>query len=569
MKRIVTTLALLCVLAGVSCAQTVQISWDAPVSTADPIAGYSVYRQAADGSFVMLNNLNGSIATTSFLDHSVTGGGTYVYMVESVDVSGVDSAPSGTVSVFVPPSAVLVEAVAVSLAPGILIPSNFVGISEGHGDVADLGAQTPPGLNVPYYNLLKNLTVAGTSPLVIRVEGDLMSPTATLPGVNGGIAQEPQTTVLPVLQRMAGEGWMHFILGVDMASDQPAWAAAEVTAYLKNVPVSKIDAFEIGNEPDNYVGQGYRPATPVLWGVTDYVTEWNTWTAAMTAAAKVPIPFEGPATAGSSYLAATIADMPASFKVALYGQHAYPYGNSPSNAADVLMLPAASLKTAGGYGKYVPQVAVPFRLTETNSVSGGGQAGISNTFQSALWLIDTAFNEAQAGMAGINFHTGQYTNYNLWEFTASPLTVNGVTARQLLTVNAPYYGMLVLSQLTGNQAHLLSTTASVANPLLSSWATIDSTGKVHVVLINKSEQNAVTVPLTVPGFKSASARLLTAPSYTSVTGITLGGQTFDGSTNGKIQGTAVKYPVTSAKAAPGVFTVSVPMASAVILTVSP
>jgi len=551
-------------------AQSVVLNWTA--TTGGTVAPYSYvpYKVAnpcpatVDLTQQTWTALPATTATTA-TDSSVVLNSTDCYMVETVDADGVNSSPSNTVQVVVSPPPSTNIAVEINLTPGLAIPGNFVGLSEPHGDIADLGAVLPAvGINNPYYNLLKNLTVAGANPLQIRVVGDLMSPTATLPGVNGGIVQEPQTTVLPVLQRMASEGWMHFILGVDLASNQPAWAAAEVQAYLKNVPVAKIDAFEIGNEPDNYLGQGYRTGT---YGAPQYLADWSTWQAAMVKAAGKPLVFEGPAAAGSSYSAVTIAAIPTTFPVGIYGQHAYIAGNSTANTPDMLLQPAASAKIAGLYGKYVPQVGpIPYRISEMNSVSGGGQAGISNTFQSALWLIETAFNEAAAGMAGYNFHTGQYTAYNLWEFTASPQTVNGITARQLMTVNAPYYGMLVTAQLMGNGAKLLSTTSAVPNPLAVTWATLQADGKVHAVLINKSETAAETFAVTVPGFASATARLLTAPSYTSTAGITLGGQTFDGSTNGLIQGAVVKFPV---QAKSGVFTVTVPIASAVIVTVSP
>jgi Glycosyl hydrolase family 79 C-terminal beta domain len=508
-----------------------------------------------------------STTSTTATDTSVVLNSTDCYMVETVDASGVNSSPSNTTQVTIPAAAPASGpiAVAVNLAPVLTIPSNFVGISEPHGDIADLGVVSPAvGLNAAYYNLLKNLTIAGVNPLEIRVEGDLMSPTAILPGVNGGMPQEPQTTVLPVLQRMGEEGWMHFILGVDLASNQPAWAAVEVQAYLKNVPAAKIDAFEIGNEPDNYLGQGYRIGA---YGAPQFLADWSTWRAAMVKAAGKPLVFEGPAAAGSSFEAATIAAITTTFPVGIYGQHAYIAGNSTANAPDLLLQPAASVKIAGLYGKYAPQVApIPYRISEMNSVSGGGQAGLSNTFQSTLWLIDTAFNEAAAGMAGFNFHTGQYTAYNLWEFSASPQTVNGITARQLQTVNPPYYAMIVLAGMMGNGARLLSTTSIPADPVVVTWATLDASGNVHVAVINKSETAAATVAVSIPGYATASAGLLTAPSYTASAGITWRGQTFDGSTNGLIQGATVKYPV---QAKSGVFTVNVPITSAVVLTVAP
>jgi len=93
---------------------------------------------------------------------------------------------------------------------------------------------------------------------------------------------------------------------------------------------------------------------------------------------------------------------------------------------------------------------------------------------------------------------------------------------------------------------------------------LDSGGNVHVVAINKSTAPQV-VTFSIPGYVSAVGALLTAPAFDSTSGITIGGQTFDGSTNGAIQGKHLQYPVTVGK---GAFTVTVPAISAVILTAS-
>jgi len=444
--------------------------------------------------------------------------------------------------------------VIVNLEPGPAVPAGFIGISQDHNDVADIVGAAGGALNPAYYQLLKNLALAGATPLCLRVEGDPMSPTETLPGAHGGVPCQPQAAMLAALRALADTMDIEFILGVDMASGSPAWAAAQVEAYLKYIPAAKIAAFEVGNEPDNYVGQGYRPAG---WTAQDYLAEWDEWRTAMVVAARRELPLEGPAAAGSGFLAATIAELKSGFPVALYGQHWYPYGKSAANAPDLLL----QASPAGGYTKYVAQTApAPFRQTEMNSVAGGGQAGISDAFQAALWLIEAGCTMAAAGMAGFNFHTGQYTDYALWEFTASP--VNG--ARQLLTVHAPYYGLLVLAELLGNGARLLSIGGGAGS--LTAWATLDAAGAVRVALINKSNA-AVSAAVEIASYETAAAKLLTAPGYAATSGITYGGQTFDGAAAagayaGKLLGASVAHAV---DAAAGVFTVSVPAVSAVVL----
>jgi fibronectin type 3 domain-containing protein len=79
----------------------VNLSWNAPSSSADPVAGYNVYRATGSSSSYQL--LNSSVETqTTYVDTTVQDGLSYVYMVESVDASGVESAPSNTFSATIP-----------------------------------------------------------------------------------------------------------------------------------------------------------------------------------------------------------------------------------------------------------------------------------------------------------------------------------------------------------------------------------------------------------------------------------------------------------------------------------
>jgi hypothetical protein len=79
--------------------ETVQVdlAWNAPASSTDPVAGYNVYR-APSGS-TTYQQLNGSALTQiTYVDMSVQAGQTYDYIVESVDASGNTSTPSNMAS---------------------------------------------------------------------------------------------------------------------------------------------------------------------------------------------------------------------------------------------------------------------------------------------------------------------------------------------------------------------------------------------------------------------------------------------------------------------------------------
>jgi hypothetical protein len=85
---------------GIAVAHEVDLSWDAPTSSTDPVVGYNVYRATAGGSFVLLNSLPDS--TIVYADNSVVSGDSYSYTVKSVDAAGVESVASNQTTVTIP-----------------------------------------------------------------------------------------------------------------------------------------------------------------------------------------------------------------------------------------------------------------------------------------------------------------------------------------------------------------------------------------------------------------------------------------------------------------------------------
>jgi hypothetical protein len=86
---------------GVIAAYEIDLTWDAPVGSADPPVGYNVFR-AVNGSSVY-TLLNSTVdASTSYADTTVQNGNTYSYYVESVDAEGNASAPSNNFTATIP-----------------------------------------------------------------------------------------------------------------------------------------------------------------------------------------------------------------------------------------------------------------------------------------------------------------------------------------------------------------------------------------------------------------------------------------------------------------------------------
>lgn len=85
---------------GIAVAHEVDLSWNAPTSSTDPVVGYNIYRSTAGGSFVLLNSLPDSMIV--YVDHSVVSGGSYSYTVKSVDSAGVESVASNSTTATIP-----------------------------------------------------------------------------------------------------------------------------------------------------------------------------------------------------------------------------------------------------------------------------------------------------------------------------------------------------------------------------------------------------------------------------------------------------------------------------------
>jgi Flp pilus assembly pilin Flp len=85
---------------GTAVSHTANLSWEAPSSSSDPVAGYHVYRSTGGEAAQLITS---SMDTqTSYVDTSVASGSTYIYTVKSVDKSGVESSPSNETSVTIP-----------------------------------------------------------------------------------------------------------------------------------------------------------------------------------------------------------------------------------------------------------------------------------------------------------------------------------------------------------------------------------------------------------------------------------------------------------------------------------
>ena len=402
-------------------------------------------------------------------------------------------------------------------APGATVPDDFLGISTEWWLVpllldGDAGATS--------MQLLRNFADEGHR-LGLRVGGNSQDQAWWNPGGAArpaGVSFDLGAATLSSLASVSAALGTRLVLGLNLALDDADNAAELAAAALAALP-DRIDSFELGNEPDRYVTTGARPST---YDWSAYLDDRDRFHDAI--AARVPgAAFAGPALASRAWLPKLVAALPTETRWSLVTSHVYAYpgcaGSTPPQPLDLLSAHATSELAA----RYAP-VAVAahqsghrHRMAEMNSVSCGGLAGVSNVYASALWAVDVAFELFAAGLDGVNFHMPG--NYAAWDSSVHPL----------------YYGLRLFSLATARGGRLLPLTVT-SSSRVRAWATLGSDGQVRVALLNEDPSSDETLRMHVPGHTHATAIRLSAPALDATTGLILGGQSWDDSTDGKPTG---------------------------------
>jgi hypothetical protein len=437
----------------------------------------------------------------------------------------------------------------IGATPGKAISPTFMGLSHEWGIQPWIGSSAT-GVDYIYRQLLKNLMAYGSGPIILRIGGDSTDTT-----------KEPTSATTQPFAELANALGVHFYLGVNLGSNNVSLAMDQAKAYIDQMPSGSLDAIEIGNEPDRYGTNGMR--TP-SYTYQNYQVDFNTWKASISPLLPSSTKLMGASWAGTKWLSnIQFYDSDGATALTAFSQHYYVADGTAANPEDILLEPASATKGPAAVAAAVVtthQYGIPFRMGEMNSLYNGGKAGISNAFESALWAVDIMFEYANVGVDGVHWHgnvdQGSYNAFNIAVGTSA-----GSTTYSLKSVNPLYYGLLFFQEATGNTSHLLPVSLSTdAN--LKAWAMVDSSGSPRLVIINKDEISEGTTSITINGYTHAQIFRLTAPSYLATTGITFAGQTFDGSTNGVIQGTQT---VETATALNGTFMISMPITSAALI----
>jgi hypothetical protein len=250
-----------------------------------------------------------------------------------------------------------------------------------------------------------------------------------------------------------------------------------------------------------------------------FTSEWKQFRAAILA--RVPdARFAGPAIANQQGCIRPFIDS-AGGSLALVTRHYYADGPAfaPYVSLARMMASAPSVEPILEDMRSISDhYGLPFRIEETNSVYLEGQPGVSDTFASALWGLELMFQVADAGGAGVNFHTGDSKAYT----PIGPREGGPHVAAPL------YYGMLMFKEAT-QKAALVPARLSTPSQTMVAYATKSAHDTLNVCLINTDLQHAARLGIeTKQNFASASLLRLTAPSAGAKNDIMLAGSPVDG-----------------------------------------
>ena len=334
---------------------------------------------------------------------------------------------------------------------------------------------------------------------------------------DGPPTSQPMGTVInkAVIQDLGrflrATGW-RLIWGLNLGSGSEQQAAEEAAAVAAAAPEALL-AFEMGNEPDLFVPAHRQRG----YDYGSYLAEYRRYKAAIRA--RVPdAPFAGPDVASNvQWVERFAADEGADLK--LLTHHYYALG-PPSNPSTTIT------NLLGGSERFDRKLArleaistaahLPYRLCELNSCFGGGKAGVSDTFASALWVLDLMFNMAMRKCAGINVETGlnQLGKISVYS-PIYPQDDGGFVARPI------YYGMLAFK--LAARGKLIRTNVNDRDLKLTAYATRINDNRVCVTVINKDLSSDADVHVGITHrYSKATPMRLTAPSAASTNRVTFG-----------------------------------------------
>ena len=330
--------------------------------------------------------------------------------------------------------AVLAGVVVLALAPGHLgveppAAPAALAIGAPTGRAIELTGD-PVGLSVEYQLLAGELgagrcppaalarAIRGLGSPALRIGGDSQDETAPAGAPPHAGASDLPRGFWARLGCLERETAIPIVVGLNLASAEPSWAARIAAAARAVIPPGRL-AFELGNEPDIY-------GAHVPW--------WNG-----RALAHDPMPFatylhrveqvaaaigrhsfiEGPDLASGRWVRAVPA-LARTLGLRAIDAHFYPLdacaGGADASASALLSRAVQTkLDERVRLARDARAAGLPALISEANSVSCGGLAGVSDSPAAAVWAFRLVLGALRAGFASVRFHSsgGPYDPFAL------------------------------------------------------------------------------------------------------------------------------------------------------------
>lgn len=440
----------------------------------------------------------------------------------------------------------------------------------------------------------------------------------------GGASQDKMTQVpddatwkaLKLLQQKTNA---RFILGLPLWPKNATAMGKQIIAASKKYLGNSVIVYELGNEPEFWpTGLGGYDAKGKWKPGIDAYAKWFDVVARQVNPCnhrEDPKFLSGPGwgnvnTQPTSWLARVLYTGKDCY-LAETNIHYYPYIDNTTVTPKQLLsqsLQDFGLSKYGEYQRLVEKEKLGVRISETNSLYGGGKVNMSDTLIGGLWVADALFAFARAGAKGFHLHwgigghptgdlgqpnTGVQTNfyykYKNATYEFKQLQALRVDASKLEkpvpwpSVHAPWYGYLFWTIAAAGKYNSKSDATFVNTKVedkgkcganMKVWALRADNGDLRIALINKDDAINCNMKLWIDDKRfcrtaSISKLLPGQAGIKSKGNITWQGQTYENAGfTGKIQGSTVVMQIES-KQYPKVgkcgFEVPVPASSAALL----
>ncbi|MGH2857514.1 MAG: glycosyl hydrolase family 79 C-terminal domain-containing protein [Solirubrobacteraceae bacterium] len=439
------------------------------------------------------------------------------------------------------------------------LSGDFLGLALEYRSIPALaGSQDPATVDPVLAQLIRNLAPGGHP--VLRIGGQSGDrswwPVAGMARPRG-ITYNITPGWIAYARALAQATGARLLLGLGLEADRPRIDGVEARALLSGIGAGHVQALALGNEPLLYTGiPWYRTLNskvlpwysqagqPVFarrpsYGIAAYEQEWSRATAALP-----PFALAGPDVGTLPWLDSFEQRLARRSRVRIVTWHDYGLSQCDTDPSSPAYPSVANLLTAaasrGTIGNIRPRIALAHRygasfvIDEMGSISCNGRAGVSDTFGSALWLLDALFALDSDGVDGVDLHTFPGLSNGLFDFTHAHGQWQG-------SVHPLYYGALMFGQAAPPGSRLLGVTTG-SDPRLRAWATLGADRRIRVLLIDDSLRRAARVTVRAPGAPgtpdapgsaatgpAALVRLSAASAYATA-GVTLGGQGFGATT---------------------------------------